>query len=311
MIQFVNNKDIDPEKWNQTVDNALFSTVFCHYELLGQLTQPNTWHALVQGDYEAVMPLPTRKKWGIPYIYTPFFLPQMGIFAPGTVSIEQTKAFMDAIPEKYAVADIILNTGNRTDCPTAMLTSHELKLQASYEALRAGYAHNTQRNIKDAERQQVRIRFQEPVVENVIRLFRENRGKEHSVHFGPDDYDRLVTIAKALNEQDALLTASARTTDGDLAGGALFVRDGKRLWFWFSGRDYLYAAQKPMFLLLDAVIREHAASNLTLDFNGSINPNVARMYQSFGGVPYPVPLVSIIHKPLVQKISTTLRGMRK
>jgi hypothetical protein len=50
---------------------------------------PNIWHldrtavvwdALVWGDYEFVMPLPVRKKWGIQYVYQPLFCQQLGIF---------------------------------------------------------------------------------------------------------------------------------------------------------------------------------------------------------------------------------------
>jgi len=46
-----------------------------------------------------------------------------------------------------------------------------------------------------------------------------------------------------------------------------------------------------MFLLLDAYIRDHAASDLCLDFNGSSNPNVARMYQGFGGALLTIPFI--------------------
>ena len=82
-----------------------------------------------------------------------------------------------------------------------------------------------------------------------------------------------------------------RTVDNQLAAGALFVNDGKRRWFWFSGRNNQLSETKPMFLLLDTYIRDHAESDLYLDFNGSSNPNVARLYQGFGSEKLFIPFV--------------------
>nr|MCR4857821.1 hypothetical protein [Bacteroidales bacterium] len=56
-------------------------------------------------------------------------------------------------------------------------------------------------------------------------------------------------------------------------------------------RDNQLSESKPMFLLLDAYIRDHAESDLYLDFNGSSNPNVARLYQGFGSKRYTIPFV--------------------
>lgn len=78
MIRFLTHSEIDPEKWNQTVRNSLSPTIFAAYELLDLLTGDDTWHALVEDDYETVMPLPTRKKGVLKYVYTPFFVRQNG-----------------------------------------------------------------------------------------------------------------------------------------------------------------------------------------------------------------------------------------
>ncbi|MCR4966088.1 MAG: GNAT family N-acetyltransferase [Bacteroidales bacterium] len=303
MIRFIKNKEIDKVKWDQAVENAKFSTLFAHYDLLQALTVPDTWHALVKNDYEAVMPLPVRAKWCIPYIYTPFFLPQMGIFAPYKVTDEQTAEFLQVIPKKYIQADLILNFANETNQTTMQLQSHQMSLEQTYENMSARYAQNTRRNVRDAIQQNTTICFNEPIISETIGLFRENRGREAAVNFQDEDYHRLQKVAEMLQAQGYLLTAGAHTNDGKLIAGALFVLDHQRIWFWFSGRDNNYAEHKPIFLLLDNVIRLYAEQERTLDFNGSINPNVARMYHSFGGEAYPIPLVSISRIPLLKKIA--------
>ena len=86
MIRYLKHSEINPKKWNQTVCNSLFSTIFVEYEMLDLLTGSDTWDALVQDAYEAVMPLPYRKKGVLKYVYTPFFMPQMGIFSKHELS---------------------------------------------------------------------------------------------------------------------------------------------------------------------------------------------------------------------------------
>jgi hypothetical protein len=232
----------------------------------------------------------------------------MGIFSSKTIHDEDTRAYLSAIPKKYLQADLILNRQNEILDANVQLVSHELNLQKPYPNLRAQYSQNTVRNIRDGEGQGTVITFGESVVEETVRLFRENRGQEAAVHFQDADYKRLFSVAQALDNARALRTVSAHTSEGTLIAGALFVMDGPRLWFWFSGRDNQYASHKPIFLLMDAVIRQFSEQALTLDFNGSSNPNVARMYRSFAGEPYYIPLVRISRCPWLMKIKGMLKG---
>ena len=290
MIRFLKHSEIDPEKWNQTVRNSLFSSVFSEYKMLDLLTAPDTWHVLVQEDYEAVMPLPTRKKGVLKYVYTPFFMPQMGIFSEREITSEETNAFLNEISKHYVLADVLLNEKNgiRKSHDTNFV-SHTLSLQPDYTELYSLFHENTKRNIKVGKKMECRVTVGEESVTDIIALFRKNRGQAEAVHYHDYDYKVLKNVANYLLEKGLLDIYGVRTNDSRLAAGALFVKDGNRRWFWFSGRDNQLSACKPMFLLLDAYIRDHAGSALLLDFNGSKNENVARLYQGFGGIRYTIP----------------------
>ena len=299
MIRFLKHSEIDSEKWNQTVRNSLYPNVLAEYESLDLLTGDDTWHALVQDDYESVMPLPTRKKGVLKYVYTPFFLPQMGIFSTREITADETEAFLREISKHYVLADVLLNEKNgipKTD--NAHFVSNVTSLQPSYNEIYSQFHENTKRNIKTAEKHQCRITVGEESVADIITLFRANRGQGNNVHFQEEDYARLSQLADYLLKNNLLEVYGVRTNDNQLAAGALFVKDGNRRWFWFSGRDNQLSACKPMFLLLDAYIRDHAESDLILDFNGSKNENVARLYQGFGGKPYTIPFVRRFKNPL-------------
>ena len=301
MIRFLQHSEIDPEKWNQSVRNSLSSNVLSEYELLDLLTGDDTWHALVQDDYETVMPLPTRKKGVLKYVYTPFFLPQMGIFYRQDIRPSVYEGFLEEISKHYVLADLLMNGQNALDCEELQFPPHfvsyTLSMHLPYNELYSQFHENTRRNIKAAQKQQSRVTVQEEKIADIIALFRTNKGSEEAVHFRENDYARLQQVADYLLIHNLLEVYGVRTVDNQLAAGALFVNDGKRRWFWFSGRDNQLSETKPMFLLLDTYIRDHAESDLCLDFNGSSNPNVARLYQGFGGEKLFIPFVRQFKNP--------------
>ena len=295
MIRFLKHSEIDPERWNQAVRNSLSPNILAEYELLDLLTGDDTWHALVDDDYEVVMPLPTRKKGVLKYVYTPFFLPQMGIFYRQDIRPSVYEHLLEEISKYYVLADLLMNEQNARDIDELELPPHfisyTLSMHLTYNELFSHFHENTKRNIKAALKHLCRVTVQEEKATDIIALFHTSKGSEEAVHFREDDYARLQQVADYLLNHNLLEIYGVRTNDGQLAAGALFVKDGKRRWFWFSGRDNRLSECKPMFLLLDAYIRDHAESNLYLDFNGSSNPNVARLYQGFGSSKLFIPFV--------------------
>lgn len=295
MILFLQHFEINPEKWDQAVHNSLSPNILAEYDLLNLLTGDDTWHALVQDDYETVMPLPTREKGVLKYVYTPFFLPQMGIFYRQEIPMSVYDRFLEEIAKHYVLADMLMNEQNACDIDELAFPPHfisyKLSMHLPYNELYSQFHENTKRNIKAAQKHQSRITVQEEKVTDIIALFHTNKGSEEAVHFQENDYARLQRVSDYLLEHDMLEVYGVRTSEDKLAAGALFVKDEKRRWFWFSGRDNQLSECKPMFLLLDAYIHDHAGSDLYLDFNGSSNPNVARLYQGFGSSKFFIPFV--------------------
>lgn len=291
MIRYLRHSEIDSEKWNQTVHNSLFSTIFAEYEMLDLLTGPDTWDAVVQDDYVAVMPLPYRKKGVLKYVYTPFFMPQMGIFSEHEVSPVEVDHFLSEVTKHFVLADIILNEKLNVEKRNMTFVSHSMSLQFPYNELFGNYSQNTKRNIKAAEKAECVITRQGESVSDIIQLFVRNKGHQTEVHFTDNDYQRLLQVANYLINRNLLEIYSVRTKDNLLAAGAFFVKDTNRSWFWFSGRDNHLSYCMPMFYLLNEYIHDHAETDLMLDFNGSTNENVARLYRSFGGERYEIPFV--------------------
>lgn len=309
MIQFVKHQDLDRNKWDHVVTTSPYPSVFATSELLDILTDNSEWNALVDDDYSAVMPLPCRKKWGVCYVYTPFFASQLGIFSIKPVTAEKVLDFFRAIPPKYRQVDLFLNAHNPSNLIVDSVftyVSHQIDLKVSYDNLYKSFSQNTKRNIKASEKHFLTIEKNEKLVCEIIELFRNNRGKSEAVHYRDRDYEVLVRASEALLSHNCLDVWGVRNQSGKLIAGALIVLDGKKRLFWFSGRDECATDNKPMFFLLNEYLKQNAEQDLIFDFNGSLNENVARMYKGLGGTPYPIPMIKLT-KGLLLKCVHRLR----
>ena len=285
MIRFLKHSEIDKDRWNKAVSEATNSTIFVDFDFLC-LGNPN-WCALVEDDYQSVMPLPVRSKLSIKYVYTPFFYNRMGVFSKKDISPDLMKEFVDSIPRKYRQIDLYLNENNPDTLikqKTIEMVSHQLNLNRPYELIVHQYSQNTSRNIKSAQKNGLEY-IENASVKKIIRLFQRNRGKQKAVHYKKRDYYTLIRMAHHALQQGKLDNIGV-ISEGKLIAGALFLRDKERTWFWFSGRDNTQANKKAMFFLIDEYIKRHAGQPVILDFNGSMNENVARLYKGFGGIPY-------------------------
>ena len=108
MIQYLTHNQINLNKWDSTI--AECGNIYAYSWYL-DIVHPG-WEALVEDDYQSVMPLTGGKKFGVNYLYQPYFVQQLGVFSKSSITPEMTQAFLDAIPSKYRFAEIRLNEGN-------------------------------------------------------------------------------------------------------------------------------------------------------------------------------------------------------
>lgn len=300
MIRFVKHQDINPEKWDNAVLGATQPSALATYACLDILAD-YTWNALVEDDYQCVMPLPYRSKMGLSYIYTPFFLAHLGPFSQNKVEQKTILDFFNHIPKKFIQQDLILNRETLSLLPdneVFAMTSYQLDLSLPHQSLFNDFSQNTKRNIAAGEKHFLTVNLNNQSLSNIVRLFRDNKGHNKEVHFRESDYQKLICLAEWLLKEDKLDVVEVRKTDGSLIAGALMVKDVDCYRFWFSGRDNTEAECKPMFFLINEYLKKVAGKPGGFDFNGSMNENVARMYKGFGGKPYSFPLYRHFHPSL-------------
>lgn len=282
MIQYLQHSEIDKAQWDATI--AECGNIYAYSWYL-DIVHPG-WEALVEDDYQSVMPLTGGKKFGVNYLYQPFFVQQLGVFSKSPVTTGLTEAFLKAIPSKYRFAEIRLNEGNVFVESTQGVEYHRnvlLDLNQEYEAIRANYHQNTKRNLAKAESNNLQL-VETVIPYHVVALFRDNRGALLD-KWGDAEYDVLTHLAKVAQKRNAafMLGVSEKGV-GQLICAAIFMKTNDRITFLFSGLTEEGKQRQAMTYLLDQVIQKYAHQPMTFDFEGSDDDNLARFYLGFGGV---------------------------
>ena len=299
MISFYQHDEVDKAKWNQCVETSLAATFFADYDFLC-LADPE-WGALIKGNYEAVMPLPHRSKYGVSYIFSPPFYFRLGVFSPTPLTPADVNEFVRHIPARFVQVDLNLNESNSDELfkkKTFFQVSHRLKLDEPYEVLHKGFSRSHKHNIKVAGTFQP-VLDKNVQVGDVIALFRSNRGRDKHIRISDADYDTFVKMTDFMHRRGLLENWGIRDEEGRLLAGACFLRDHNYLWFWFSGRDESHSERRAMFYLMDRYIEAHAGSGLIFGMSGSKNENVSQLYRGFGAERYTYPALNFCNNPLL------------
>ncbi len=287
MINYLEHDAIDKAKWDVLI--AECGNVYAYSWYL-DIVHPG-WEALVEDDYQSVMPLTGGKKFGVNYLFQPFFVQQLGVFSKSPMTAETTEVFMKAIPLKYRFAEIRLNEGNVFSESEQSVEYHRnvlLDLNQEYEDIRADYHQNTKRNLAKAEACNLQL-VTSVIPYHVVALFRDNRGALLD-KWGDAEYGVLTHLAQVAQKRNAafILGVSEKGV-GQLLCAAIFMKTKDRITFLFSGLTEEGKQRQAMTYLLDQVIQQNAHQPMTFDFEGSDDENLARFYLGFGGkeVKYP------------------------
>ena len=280
MINYLEHNAIDKPKWDALI--AECGNIYAYSWYL-DIVHPG-WEALVEDDYQSVMPLTGGKKFGVNYLFQPFFVQQLGVFSKA-LTPETTEAFMKAIPSKYRFAEIRLNEGNGLEGGVQGVEYHRnvlLNLNQDYEAIRSNYHQNTKRNLAKAEDHNLQL-VTSVIPYHVVALFRDNRGALLN-KWGDVEYNVLTHLAKtAQRRNSAFMLGVSEKGVGQLLCAAIFMKTKDRITFLFSGLTEEGKQRQAMTYLLDQVIQQYAHQPITFDFEGSDDENLARFYLGFGG----------------------------
>jgi hypothetical protein len=278
-ITYLPNSRLNREKWDDLVVASVNRRIYATSRYL-DVFSPG-WGALILGGGEAFMPVTSGSKFGIGYVFQPLFIQQLGIFFPGTSCTGYFPDFIEELSRRYRFIDIALNEMNRVPemHQVLQMDNYLLPLDHSHARITGRYSQNTRRNINKAEKAGLSLSEISPL--EVIRLFAGNNGRKYR-NIRKRDYARLNDCLTAGLGDGSISIIAARSGDGTIIAAACFLRDFDREVYFFSANTDEGRRKEAMPWLIDEFIKVHAGTGRLLDFNGSMNPGVARFYKSFG-----------------------------
>lgn len=277
-IHYLKRHELHAAKWDDCISHAGNGLIYAYSFYLDAMA--GDWDALVLNDYEAVMPLPWRRKWQISYLYQPFLTAQLGVFG-NDLSAEMVASFLQALPAKFRYWDFSLNHQNLfggTGFPLHERMNYVLPLASPYETIYKSYRENIRRNIKKSKDFGCTV-TKDISIEKIIALTRFQAKEIPS-----QDFAAFQKLFQQLSEKDLGKTYGVCAKDGSLLASAAFLFSHKRAYYLLVGNHPNGRTLGASHALIDAFISDHAGRDLLLDFEGSDIRNLAFFYSSFGAV---------------------------
>ncbi len=281
MINYISRDNLDIEKYDYCISNAINSRVYAYSWYL-DIVADKHWDVLVLDDYVAVMPLPKRRKYFINYICLLSWSQQLGVFALNDADNQLVGEFINAIPSKFKLVDVLLNSANNfEDKNVTTRINYVLPLSSPYETLFRSYKKGRKSNVKQALNHNLNI-VQGYNYGDIIALFRVNKGGK--IAKNESDYDilnKLIAQGIYLNLVESIGVTNEK---GELIGGVFFLKDSKRITYLFSSVNSEGREKQAMSLALNYIIEKFSNTNHVLDFEGSMIPDIASFFRSFGAI---------------------------
>jgi hypothetical protein len=284
-IRYLTRKEIDINKWDQCIGRAANGLIYARPFYLDAMV--GHWSALVEGDYDRVMPLTWNKKFGFPYLYQPYFVKTLGVFGSGPMPIEISR-FLQAIPGKYKFWDIDLNENNFVSGNAGLplkqygRTNQLIPLNREYSQISNGFSRLARRMKKRAAGNGLNIiRGREP--DTIIRLCRQD-DRYKSIGIRLSVWEKLIHCIRPMFENKQAQTYLALSPGGKVLAYYLVLSDERYIYSLLGGSTAAGKQTGAFYLLTDAAIQDHAGTERTFRFEGSDIPGVAFFNRLFGPV---------------------------
>jgi len=276
MIQYIKRKNLDVDKYDKCIQKSLNSRVYAFSWYLDIVA--DNWDALILNDYEVVMPLPWRQKYFIKYIYPPAWTQQLGVFSSEKIQKELILDFIKSIPKKFRKITIQFNSENRFihENLTERI-NYILPLSGLYEEIYKGFNNNRKRDLKKAKENKLYIK--EVEIGELIAVAKSNYS---ILSYTQKDYDKLIRLIQVVNKVNKITLLGVFSKTNDFLGGSLFFKNKNRLTYLFSVVNEKGKKEKAIGYLIDKIINDNSKSNFILDFEGSMNENIAKFFKTFG-----------------------------
>lgn len=278
MIERIKRKDLDVFKYNRCIEKSIQSNIFGFSWYLDIVC--DNWDVLVLNDYEAVMPIPWRKKLFIKYVYSPLWLIQLGVYS---IEVEDENEFLIEVFDDFKLVCLRMNPKNQFtffDINQESMQLQILSLKNDYKTIFKSYNRNRKRELKKAEKHDLSECWSDnPTV--FVKLFKDNVGKRVR-KIKEQDYVNLRNLMQACLDAKVGELLTVYDENKRLVSGAFFLKNTKRVTELVCSSDFSNRKNGANTFMNDRAIFKYQRNFDVFDFGGSSMKKIADYYKSFG-----------------------------
>ncbi len=282
-IQIIPSSLIDKARWDACVTSSGNGLIYANSGYLDAMA--DNWSGVVVGDYEAVMALPWRRKWGITYLYTPPFTQQLGLIGEASVTMNELKQQIINLANYGDYLFNYENSGLVDSLKAESCNNYFIDLQRSYEEIKVAYRKSFQKNVNRASHQELFYSNSSDVDEATALFYQYN--KTNIGHVEPATMARFTQLCKQLQQSEKVIIRKVTNTEGALLSIVLLLTDEKRYYNIINFTSDAGRQCESNYFLYDQLFKELAGCGKLFDLEGSDLPGVKAFYESMGGLNQP------------------------
>jgi hypothetical protein len=285
VIKHLHHSQIDSVKWNDCLAKVEDAHFYALYEYLTSICD---WNALIIDDgmeYQLIVPLPFKSKFGLKYLYQPFFCQQLGVYALQSMSPEISKAIKNQIKKNYFFGSMnwYNSQGFEQGFKLEKKVNYVLNLDLSLEELKQNFNSNRRRLLNKLEKTVDLSSTSDGLeLEAVIENYKIELGSRFP-EILPNHYcDLKVAFASIQNKVDILVVRA--NEDGAVISESLFVIYKKKIVYLLGYNLNAYSKKSGLTICFGFVMEKFNNQGYMLDFEGGSIDGIGRFYESLGGI---------------------------
>lgn len=287
-IAIIPSHKIDWEKWDRCIDESSNAVIYAGSVYLDHLA--DDWTGIVVNDYEQVMPVAWRMKFGIRYSYQIPFLQQLGIFCGKKIPDE--KRFLKSLFSVCRYGDYPFNFGNSIG-GTGAFVNFILPLDGSYESFSKRFSNDALQNIRRAEGQG--FDYGEGEIDEAFYHYKSLYRKQSGVT--DEQFEKFRKLCVFIGKNGKIIVRKVTAAGGKLMAIALLPVHKNRMYNVMNCTLPEGKINEANYYLLSRLWMEFEGTGMVFDFEGSDIPGVREFYRKFGGVNQPYYKLHFNHLP--------------
>ena len=278
LIKYIQREHLDEEKYNDCIENSIQSNSYAFSWYLDIVC--DNWDVLVLDDYEAVMPIPWRKKYGIKYVYPPLWVLQLGVYSNEAINENE---FLTHLFSTFKFVELRMNTHNNFELYSEFLQlkqCQKLVFNTTYSSTLTHYRKDRKKDLQKAALADLIEKWNDHP-SNLIQLFKNNIGKR-TPNIKETDYENLeklmaICIGKKIGE-----ILSVYDKENKLVASVFLLKYKNSITKLISSTDLNHRKNGANTFLIDRVIFKYHKDFSEFNFGGSSIKSIASFSKSFG-----------------------------